>query len=409
MPADPRIEDARVVVRRARGPAFGCTGAALIAAAACTTDGTPGVGMAARDSAGIEIVESRVPRVALGLADTASIELGRDEGGMTFHGVAGVAALEDGLFVVADNSSRELRFFDASGAHVRTVGGEGGGPGEYRFLSWVRRLPGDTIAVYDPRARRVSLITGSGSYVGAIEFRSPPATPPSDALSYIPAALVGLFADRSGLVAGEVVFRRGSTEGWQTVEGVMVRHDFESSRQDTIATIPLIDHYWAPGATRPSPGIFSARASWTPAGRGLLLTTGREYEVRRYDAAGSLQRISRAATAPRDVTAAHRAAHAASGPAMEGARYMDRLPAYSDLLLVGDDIWAVEFIAPGDSAAVVHMFDADGALTRAFELPAAFELHDARDGRAFGVHRDGLGVETVRVYRLSDAASAGTR
>ena len=94
-----------------------------------------------RDSAGVEIVESTGPSWQGGegwrVDPDPLLRLGVVDGdpAYQFSGIAGLARLEDGTVVVADEGSQEVRFFDAGGKVVAVVGGGGGGPGEFTGLA----------------------------------------------------------------------------------------------------------------------------------------------------------------------------------------------------------------------------------------------------------------------------------
>jgi hypothetical protein len=100
-----------------------------------------------RDSAGIRIVENRQPSAGpeggRRLAPAPALVIGTRTGEMyELSGVAGAARLSGGTIVVADGGSRQLRFFDSTGAFIRAVGGPGDGPGEFReLLTFARDSP----------------------------------------------------------------------------------------------------------------------------------------------------------------------------------------------------------------------------------------------------------------------------
>jgi hypothetical protein len=81
--------------------------------------------------------------------------------------VVGAVTLSDGGIVVLDGDSRELRFFDASGAHQLTVGGRGEGPGEFRFPGHLSRMAGDTLRVLDMASDRHSFFAPDGAFLRA--------------------------------------------------------------------------------------------------------------------------------------------------------------------------------------------------------------------------------------------------
>lgn len=73
--------------------------------------------------------------------------------------VHGATRLPDGGIVVADRQSSSLRFFDAKGVFVRSVGRKGRGPSEFVNLSHMLRC-GDSLFVYDNGSYRVYALNG---------------------------------------------------------------------------------------------------------------------------------------------------------------------------------------------------------------------------------------------------------
>lgn len=68
-----------------------------------------------------------------------------------FQRIVSVARGEEGNLVVADAGWGEIRVFDSGGEHVRTIGREGEGPGEFQSLSGA--WPGSEGAAADHRIR----------------------------------------------------------------------------------------------------------------------------------------------------------------------------------------------------------------------------------------------------------------
>ncbi len=107
------------------------------------------------DSAGITIVTNTAPASMAGsawrVADRPTIDIGVVSGDAAyeFFRPLGAVRLSDGRIVVANRGTFELRYFDASGKHLVTAGGRGGGPGELMDMSWFSRTVGDSMVVYD--------------------------------------------------------------------------------------------------------------------------------------------------------------------------------------------------------------------------------------------------------------------
>ena len=101
-----------------------------------------------------------VPVVSIGpktLTDTGS----PDE----FGGVNSVALGPDGDVYVADARNFEVRVFGLDGAHRRTFGREGEGPGEFQALSSLA-WAGDRLLTYDPMLGRVGEWSSEGDWLG---------------------------------------------------------------------------------------------------------------------------------------------------------------------------------------------------------------------------------------------------
>jgi hypothetical protein len=77
-----------------------------------------------------------------------------------------LAVSESGAVLVAESSPPEVKVYDAAGAYLRTIGREGGGPGEFR-AAWLA-VRGDTLLVQDPQQARASTFRISdGAFIDA--------------------------------------------------------------------------------------------------------------------------------------------------------------------------------------------------------------------------------------------------
>ena len=72
-----------------------------------------------------------------------------------------------GRFWVFEGQAQELRVFDRDGAHVRTIGREGGGPGEFARVIGISWAPDGNLWTVDPSNARISIIDTAGTYVGS--------------------------------------------------------------------------------------------------------------------------------------------------------------------------------------------------------------------------------------------------
>lgn len=102
-----------------------------------------------------------VPEISL--VDSVSVRIGsvETEGApeTSFANIAGAVSLPSGEIVVADGGNLDVRWFNASGEHIRTVGREGEGPGEFRFIHWIGSCPGGELLVLDPIGGRATFLS----------------------------------------------------------------------------------------------------------------------------------------------------------------------------------------------------------------------------------------------------------
>ena len=157
------------------GPPLALTGT-LALAAACTHDApAPPSGLATAfdnidgvvhvTNTGTPPPAHLVPVVSIGpktLTDTGS----PDE----FGGVNSVALGPEGEIYVADARNSEVRVFGPDGAHRRTFGREGEGPGEFQGLSSLA-WAGDRLLTYDIMLGRVGQWSAQGEWLGSWRTR----------------------------------------------------------------------------------------------------------------------------------------------------------------------------------------------------------------------------------------------
>ncbi len=82
-----------------------------------------------------------------------------------FGWVSAVALGPGGNVFVADAGNHEIRVFGLDGAHLRTFGRGGEGPGEFASvysIAWV----GDRLLTYDPHLGRIGEFSGAGEWLG---------------------------------------------------------------------------------------------------------------------------------------------------------------------------------------------------------------------------------------------------
>lgn len=87
------------------------------------------------------------------------------------HQVSSAIRLADGRIVVANDGSKELRFFGPDGRFLFARGGAGEGPAMHRILDRVRMGGADSLLVLDTYQHRISVLDPeTGEYLGAAEW-----------------------------------------------------------------------------------------------------------------------------------------------------------------------------------------------------------------------------------------------
>jgi hypothetical protein len=124
------------------------------------------------DSAGVRIVTNRAPAWSTGAAwsvdSTPRVSIGvveGDEAYMLFR-VSSATRLANGSVAIGNSGTREVRVYGPDGTHVRTIGRDGDGPGEFRAVSQLYASSGDTLVVWDGTAFRISRFDSDGELVG---------------------------------------------------------------------------------------------------------------------------------------------------------------------------------------------------------------------------------------------------
>ncbi len=92
-------------------------------------------------------------------------------GDLTFAYARAATRMSDRTIVIADNLGVAVRYINDAGKLVRTVGREGGGPGEFQGVSWLGQCAPDSVFVWDTRQMRMSVFDRDGDFVR--QYRTP--------------------------------------------------------------------------------------------------------------------------------------------------------------------------------------------------------------------------------------------
>ena len=370
-----------------------------------------------RDSAGVEIVQNRGDGWAAGngwrLASEPQLQIGMAEGADEYllSRVATVRRLDDGSILLANSGSASLRHYDAGGRFIRSIGGQGEGPGEFRGLSWFAVLPGDSLVAFDRMLRRVSLFDLDGAFLGSTAVTpNVPDGVPTPLASWTDGSLLLEISHSSSRSqrALDVVDRGPS---------VYVRTSRAGQVLDTIAVLP--GPQWLSsemnGMVLTMPALFGRFPVAAVLGERAFLASNDRYEIGVYGPDGRLQRLIRREQEPAPVTTVEferirgEILAGQDEPALRAQleRMLDNMPvpetypAFTTFL--PDDagnVWVRETPSTEEGPSTWAVFDPDGRLLGSLQLPAAFLPRHIGEDSVVGVLTDELGVQRVVVYQL---------
>lgn len=364
-----------------------------------------------RDSAGVQVARSTDPAWPDGrgwtLSESPLLAIGSADGGPdALYSVGAIVPLSDGRFALAHRSRNEVVWFDSTGARLVASGREGDGPGEFRAISRLFRVPGDSLLVVDGANARLSVFGPDGRYLRSSRLDS-------EAGGALPAVLL---PDRTLLARPGFSFNSSTPGGLARDTAALPRFDLDGGRIGEVGRVPMGERwvFSIGGSTGAGPHPFGKQTLLAPAERGFWLATGDrpEFELRAPD--GELLRIVRWADRPRPLTEEMASSFEAMAledeenrsmaeAYLEGMEYPETLPTASELMsAAGGHLWVRPFALPSEeeAAAPFMVFDADGRLLGEVAFPTRFEPRAITDERVYGVWTDELDIEQVRVYAL---------
>jgi hypothetical protein len=365
------------------------------------------------------IVENTGPAPADGggwaLSEEPSLSIGTVEGDpdYQFFGVAGAHRFRDGRIAVVNSSSREVRIYDADGAHLRSFGQEGAGPQEFGMPILAGSL-GDTLIVADRAHHRLSLIDPDQGFVGLARISDEVGgfLNPSGGFSNGQTVYGGAFDMRrigdlrNGMNRAHTFYRSSDLDGALAVDfgdkdgADFFIKDMEGEGQDSRPAV--IPFGRVPVATV-SPSFF-------------FFSDQDRYEIEVFDPSGALIRLIKLAWDPIPVREADGERHIESvveqvgspDQAPEIRSYLgalplpDFFPPHGGLLADQlDFLWVEDFQRPGAENRAWNIFDPAGSLVGRMTLPERFNPTEIGPDYILGLGWDEMNVEYIRMYGLT--------
>ncbi len=368
-----------------------------------------------RDSAGITIVENPAEAVQAApewrIVTPPFLDIGAVEGSDAeqLYRVVGAGRLPGGRIAVANAGTHEFRFYGPDGELLRSVGGEGEGPGEFRSMSSLHGYRGDSLVVDDWRLRRAQVFGPEGGFGRSV--------PLDQGEEYGNLRIRGILDDSTLLVRTSVMVRPDEMEtGVVQNDLPHLRLDPQGSLLGEIGELPEAPRFLEVGERTVS--LMDLPFGVTPDlavnETGFFFGTGERYEVELFDFAGRLQRLIKLdvhvqAVTPDDLeryrTRRLGAVSESRRPGiermLERVPFPDSMPAY-DALEVDEagNLWVRDYVPEWEAETRWIVFDPDGAVLGTLRAPRSLEVHQIGDDFVLGTLTDELDVEHLRLYRL---------
>jgi hypothetical protein len=387
----------------------------VLVATACASPDDAGYS-AVRDSAGITIVESAAPAWTQDggwrIVEPPELSIGVVDGPpeQQLYRVSGVLRLHDGRILIANAGSFQLRYYDAGGNHLRSVGAEGDGPGEFRGSIRLYRYGADSLVTYDTRLRRFSVFSIDGEFA-----RSVPMPEAGSAGSPLP---FGMFADGSVFLRTSRTYTTGAlTEGRHIETSTLLRLPLDGSPAVPIGEFPAREMFFTvlPGGLATMTAVpFERRLATAVHENRLFVGVGERFEIDVRGADGGLERVIRIDRAnpplPRsllDTTIAQRVAGLPNDARQNLAAQLaavapPTIPPYLDFWADrAGNLWVTPYLSLyGTDRLLWTVIDPQGRWLGDVLWIERFIPYEIGDDWILGRRLDSLDIERIELYRI---------
>ncbi len=339
-------------------------------------------------------------------SDWAETDATQDGG---FYRVTGARRLGDGRVVVLNAGSGEVLLLDRSGGLVAKTGRIGDGPGEFRTLSGVAVIRGDSLVVGDRSLRRVTVLSGDLSSVRAVRLEGDLGT-----------------LDLIGVVDGEFLLVQDSkvrAPTGPTPEDnptTVLMYDLNGRRVREVGTYPLRQWVRLDEQSIVTP-TFSPITTFAANTDGLWVGTGRSYSVDLRDLHGKVVARTEWSGPDRTVTRSletqwkDEQSHWAESAderrlvqdQLESTVFAHERAAYLRLIPVeGGGVWVEDYHPLETDSTTWLALDREGRPVARVRVGGSPHLTQVGGTHATGVVADEVGVPHVVVYGIDRPANS---
>ena len=331
----------------------------------------------------------------------------------SFGSIRGIELDAEGNVYVLDTQATTVRVFASDGRYLRSIGREGGGPGEFKRPTGIVLTPDGRLWVANPGNRRYDVFERDGTLAGTYR-------------KTVRAGFMGRWdavATEDGVIyEPHITLVDGGTEQHQVFTGFVPKSGSAELVDVVQRDAPAPPPFWPVRAGTAGGGVYEAGIVPVPFASALhdrfdsrrgywTATTDQVRFIRRSPEGDTLLVVERA-VAPRPVTdedidTAIRDLRARFEEGLQVDRSMvpSTMP-YWEVFLVDDAgrLWVQQFEYYSGSAtrpATWEIYDTNGVLLGELTLPVANNpLPIVRHNRLAGVFRDEFEVEYVVLYDL---------
>ncbi len=374
-----------------------------------------GPALTVHDSLGIEIVDFDLDQVpSYGLVDPdAEWIFGYSPAhaeGTPLNQVWGAPLFESGRVAVINGASQEVLIISGDGVELARIGGRGEGPGALDFIMSVYELDG-TLGVYDSGYRKW-LTYRDGEYLSSLKLPSVGVPGP-----FFPDVVI---PDGDGFIVGDAHAPPGSVGGEVIRRQVLVA-GVVGQTVDTIAIIPGetgVDHYSGVSALpwgasyaieRSESGVWLGDSGvpqlslWSRTGELLRIVrwrSGRDRALTR----SKINRYLDFVTAGRPEEIQKRVRQN-----LRNTEFPSQVPAWWAVIRGVDGVlWISDYPGPAVEVPFGSPYpvqtwcgiDTTGHPVGTLTSPAGLQVTGFGDDFLVGIHKDDLGVETIRKHRI---------